>query len=102
MNKFRIVAASAVLATLLSGGIALAQEHHDDQDHHDNHHYVHHDDWKKGGTINHDDWDRGERVDWKARHLRRPRDGREWRNVDGNYVLADSNGHIERVVVAPH
>jgi len=47
-----------------------------------------HHDWHKGGRIEHDDWNRGQPVDWKAHHLHRPGRGQEWRQVDGNYVLA--------------
>jgi Ni/Co efflux regulator RcnB len=38
--------------------------------------------------MNHDDWNRGERVDYRQYHLRTPPRGYEWRQVDGNYVLA--------------
>lgn len=85
------------------------QDHHDnhgDRDHHDNHHYVRHNDWRRGGHIDHRDWDRGARVDWHARHLRRPPRGYEWREVDGNYVLAAvATGIIASVIIAasqPH
>lgn len=102
--------AVSTLAFSLTSGAALSQEHHDDQARQDQarhgqeHHgqYVHHDDWKRGHRMNHEDWDRGERVDdWQAHHLRRPPRGHEWREVDGQYVLADPNGVIFQVVV-PH
>jgi Predicted integral membrane protein len=38
--------------------------------------------------LRHEDWARGRAIDWRARHLRRPPRGYEWREVDGNYVLA--------------
>jgi Ni/Co efflux regulator RcnB len=100
----RIFAVGA-LALTLSGGAAIAQDHHDDQNHHDQDHrdkYVRHDDWKKGQHMRHEDWDRGSRVaDWRTRHLRRPPNGYEWRDVDGQYVLANSDGVIFQVVI-PH
>jgi Ni/Co efflux regulator RcnB len=70
-------------------------------DDHDNHQYVHHDEWKKGGRIQNEDWNRGEHVDYRERHLRAPPDGYEWRQVDGNYVLAAvATGVIASVIVA--
>jgi Ni/Co efflux regulator RcnB len=93
----RILTASA-LAVSLCGGVAIAQDHHDDQDHHQQ--YVHHDDWKHGSHIRHEDWDRGEQVDWHSHHLKRPPSGYEWRQVDGNFVMARvSDGYISTVVV---
>ena len=101
----RTAVVSALALTLTSAPM-FAQDHHDDRDHHDNHHYVHHDNWRRGGHIDHDDWNRGERVDWHARHLRRPPRGYEWREVDGNYVLAAvATGIIASIVIAasqPH
>jgi Ni/Co efflux regulator RcnB len=106
--------ALCTLAMTLSGGIAVAQDHHDDQrddhhavaqdhhdDQHDNHHYVRHDEWRKGEHIRHEDWDRGERVDYRHYHLQAPPRGYEWREVDGNYVLAAvATGVIASIVVA--
>jgi Ni/Co efflux regulator RcnB len=84
--------------------MALAQQnddHHDDRDHHQQ--YVRHEDWKRGYHMRDDDWKRGERVDdWRSHHLTEPRKGYEWRQIDGNYVMADSNGVVTRVVVARH
>ena len=75
---------------------ALAEEH-------DNHHYVRHDDWKKGGKIHDEDWKRGEHFDYHAAHLREPPRGYEWREVDGNYVLAAvATGLIASVILASH
>ncbi|HZP03379.1 MAG TPA: RcnB family protein [Terracidiphilus sp.] len=113
MGPIRKVFASAVIVSMLSGGVALAQDdHHDRDDHHESdhhdhdydrhdHHYVHHDDWREGGHIRHEDWDRGDRVDYRHYHLRRPPRGYEWREVDGNYVLAAvATGVIASIVVA--
>jgi Ni/Co efflux regulator RcnB len=97
----------------LTGGMAFAQDHHDDhpqdqRDNHqrdshqrDNHQYVRHDDWHKGARMNHDDWNRGERVDYRQYHLHAPQRGYEWREVDGNYVMAAvATGVIASVVAA--
>ena len=76
---------------------AVAQEH----DNRDNHHYVQHEEWKKGAKIRDEDWKRGEHIDYKEHHLRAPPHGYEWRQVDGNYVLAAvATGVIASVVAA--
>lgn len=91
--------AVCTLAMTLNGGMAFAQDHHDD--HHDNHHYVRHDEWRRGAQIRHEDWNRGERVDYRHYHLQAPPHGYEWREVDGNYVLAAvATGVIASVIVA--
>jgi Ni/Co efflux regulator RcnB len=70
-------------------------------DEHDNHAYVHHEEWKKGATIRKEDWGRGEQVDYHAHHLKAPPRGYEWREVDGNYVLAAvATGVIASVIAA--
>jgi Ni/Co efflux regulator RcnB len=99
MKLLRKALAVSTLAATLTGGLVFAQDH--DQDHHDNHQYVRHDEWRKGAKINHDDWNRGERVDYRHYHLHAPPRGYEWRQVDGNYVLAAiATGVIASVVVA--
>ncbi|HEX3940042.1 MAG TPA: RcnB family protein [Acidobacteriaceae bacterium] len=94
MNQIRKMFAFSVLAVLLSG-VAFAQ------DHHDNTHYVRHTEWKKGARMNHDDWSRGDKVDYRQHHLSAPPRGYEWREVDGNYVLAAvATGVIASVIAA--
>jgi Ni/Co efflux regulator RcnB len=104
MNRIRKILALSIVATSLTGGVAFAQDHHDDHhdDHHnDNHGYVHHDEWKKGYHMNNADWNRGGRIDYHQYHLSAPRRGYEWRQVDGNYVMAAiATGVIASVVVA--
>ena len=79
---------------------AIAQQ----DDHHDQaqqQKYVQHKEWKHGYHMNHDDWDRGQTVDYRTYHLQQPRSGYEWRQVDGNYVMAAvATGVIASVVVA--
>ncbi len=95
MNIISKAAALASLAAMLCGGVAFAQEHHD------NHQYVRHEEWKKGAHISHDDWNRGDRIDYRQYHLHAPPRGYEWREVDGNFVLAAvSTGVIASVIVA--
>ena len=99
----RIVAfiALSALALFLSNGTGLAQTHDDHAPAHDNHQYVQHTEWKKGARMNHDDWNRGEKVDYQHNHLSAPPRGYEWREVDGNYVMAAiATGVIASVVAA--
>ncbi len=109
-NIKRAVAVATILLTTLPC-IALAQDRGQD-DHHkpaqrDSHsqdghsHYVHHSNWRRGGRISHDDWQRGQVVDYRSHHLRQPPRGYEWREVDGNYVLAAvATGVIASVIIA--
>ncbi len=70
-------------------------------DDHDGHQYVRHEEWKKGAKIRDEDWRRGEHLDYRERHLRAPPEGYEWREVDGNYVLAAvATGVIASAIVA--
>ena len=50
--------------------------------------FVQHNEWKRGARMNSGDWNRGQQCDWRAHHFRQPPNGYEWREVDGNYVLA--------------
>ena len=64
------------------------------------HNFVRHDEWHKGGRMDRKDWKRGERMDYRAYHLDPPPHGYEWRQIDGNYVLATiSGGLILHVVI---
>jgi Ni/Co efflux regulator RcnB len=93
---FRALTVST-LALTLAGGVAFAQDHPDQAQHQQ---HVQHKERKKGYHLNHDDWARGQAVsDWHAHHLRRPPDGYEWRMIDSNYVLANSDGVISTLVV---
>ena len=85
--------------------IAQQDDHHDQAQQHDDRgqqqKYVEHKEWKHGYHMNHDDWDRGQPVDYRTYHLQQPRSGYEWRQVDGNYVMAAvATGVIASVVVA--
>jgi len=71
------------------------QDNHD-QDHHD--HAASHQDWgkdyggghrwKRGQRIGYNDWSNAQPVDYRQHHLRRPPSGYEWRESNGQYVLA--------------
>ncbi len=94
MRTFSIASLLLAMAVVTANTQVLADEH-------DNRQYVHHDEWKKGARIKDEDWKRGEQVDYRERHLRAPPHGYEWRQVDGNYVLAAvATGVIASVVAA--
>jgi Ni/Co efflux regulator RcnB len=99
MNTFCRAFAVSALALALTSGVTLAQDHPDPQAQ-DHQQYVKHTEWKKGAKINNDDWGRGQQVDWHAHKLRKPPAGYEWRQVDGNFVLANNDGLIFSVVVS--
>jgi Ni/Co efflux regulator RcnB len=85
MKRLVIFAASAALLTGAST-LAVAGPHPE---------------WHKGAKIGHDDWGRGQPVDYHAHHLRVPPRGYEWREVDGNYVLAAAaTGLILSTIIA--
>jgi len=118
--KVRNFAANLALSALVFGTAAggVAQDHHDDdkhraQDSHDRndqrrdpheqhgqqHKYVRHNEWRKGAKMHRDDWNRGQRIDYRVYHLNAPPRGYEWREVDGNYVLAAvATGVIANVI----
>ena len=104
MNRFSKFAALSTLSAVLFSGVAIAQgDHHDNQPAADAHHqtYVKHDEWKKGYHMNKDDWARGEVVDYNPYHLKAPPRGYEWREVDGNYVLAAvATGIVASAIIA--
>ena len=59
-----------------------------------------HHDWRRGGRIEAGDWRRGRVVDYRRYHLRRPPRGYQWRDVDGNYVLAAIAGGVIADILA--
>ena len=92
---------AAIIASLVLGMAVVTVNTQALADDHDNHQYVHHAEWKKGAKIHDEDWKRGEHIDYKEHHLRRPPHGYEWREVDGNYVLAAvATGVIASAIVA--
>jgi Ni/Co efflux regulator RcnB len=105
MNRMTRAFALRILAAALTCLPALAQDHPDQdrhdqaqsQDRHDNGTYRQHDEWKTGSRMRQEDWNRGDKVDYRANHLRRPAKGNEWRQIDGNYVLANQDGTIVSV-----
>jgi Ni/Co efflux regulator RcnB len=96
-----IVASLLLAITVATANTQVFADEHEHGHEQDNHHYVHHDEWRKGAKIRDEDWKRGEHVDYRQRHLRAPPHGYEWRQVDGNYVLAAvATGVIASVIAA--
>jgi Ni/Co efflux regulator RcnB len=96
MKTIRAAFALPILAMALASMPAMAQDHPDNQT------YKQHNEWKTGAKIQQEDWNRGDKVDYKQKHLSRPPAGNEWRQVDGNYVMAKQDGTIVSVRQASH
>jgi Ni/Co efflux regulator RcnB len=100
MKRTHIISFFFTLAAVTANYGALADEHEHEHDG-DHHGYVKHQEWRKGARMRDEDWKRGERVDYHEHHLRAPPHGYEWREVDGNYVLAAvATGVIASIVAA--
>jgi Ni/Co efflux regulator RcnB len=81
-----LIAAGLAASLALAAGSAMAAPHPE---------------WHSGAHIAPADWSRGQPVDYKAHHLRAPARGYEWRQVDGNYVLAAAaTGLIASAIIA--
>ncbi len=44
--------------------------------------------WKRGQRMGYNDWSSAPPVDYRAHHLRQPPRGYEWRESNGQYILA--------------
>jgi hypothetical protein len=65
--------------------------------------FVYHYEWTHGAVLTPQEWQRGASIDPRRRRLPPPPPGKEWREIDGNDVLASRSTHvIVRVVAAPH
>src|ERR1700749_3499240 len=93
----KLVSAAAISFSLLSPSL-FAQDRHEEE-HHDA--YVKPQEWKKGYHMKQEDWGRAHQIDYRTYHLHAPPHGYEWREVDGNYVMAAvATGVIASVVAA--
>jgi Ni/Co efflux regulator RcnB len=91
MKVLLVAAATAALVAGSAGGALAGPHGHGGapsrhpgwgQDYGGGHH------WRAGQRMGYNDWSHGQRVDWRTRHLRTPPRGYEWREVNGQYVLA--------------
>jgi len=113
--KTIIVAISAL--AVAAAGAAQAQRHDDSHDH--GHWRPGHDDrgggghagwgrdfggghhWRNGERMGWNDWHSAPVVDYRIHHLRRPPPGYEWRESNGQYVLAAvATGLIASIIIA--
>ena len=90
-----LIAAIATSALLVSAGFATAESHGynaSNQQHpgwgqdYGSTGSAHH--WKRGQRMGYNDWSSASAVDYHQHHLRAPPRGYEWRQSNGNYVLA--------------
>jgi Ni/Co efflux regulator RcnB len=98
----------AIAVTLAGAGGAFAQPHG-----HDDHNNGGHPGWgqdfggggghqfKKGDRMGYNDWHSAPAVDYRSHHLRSPPRGYEWREVNGQYVLAAvATGLIASIILS--
>jgi Ni/Co efflux regulator RcnB len=109
----RLLSTIFALSVLLGGAVTASAQRYEDQNHRDDHgqqqNSDHRDDhgpqpqanrWHEGGRIDRSDWQRGQHIDYREHHLRKPPRGHEWRQVDGNYVLAATVTGIISSIIA--
>ena len=59
--------------------------------------------WQRGERMGYNDWRNAPPVDYRAHHLRRPPRGYEWRESNGQYVLAAvATGLIASIILNSH
>jgi Ni/Co efflux regulator RcnB len=57
--------------------------------------------WNRGEHMGQNDWRNAQPVDYRAHHLRAPPRGYEWRESNGQYVLAAAaTGLIASIILA--
>ena len=56
--------------------------------------------WQRGERMGYNDWSSAGRVDYRRHHLRRPPQGYEWRQSNGQYVLgAIATGLVASIIL---
>ena len=86
----------AMALSVVLGSAASAQPYGYDRDHHDRgnghaqwgHDYGDNHNWRRGERMGYNDWQSAHVVDYRQHHLRHPPRGYEWRERNGQYVLA--------------
>jgi Ni/Co efflux regulator RcnB len=57
--------------------------------------------WRRGQRIGYNDWSGAQPVDYRQHHLRQPPRGYEWRQSNGQYVLAAvATGLIASIILS--
>jgi len=97
----RVLTLAAVVVALTSGAAAspaLAQGGHRGwgQDYNGAAHT-----WRRGDHVGRNDWNNAPAVDYRSHHLRQPPRGYEWRESNGQYVLAAvATGLIASIILS--
>ncbi len=68
---------------------------------HPMHPFIKHEEWKKGYHLPLTDWQRGQGMDSARFHLAVPPKGYEWRELDGQFVLAEITTGVIAAVIVP-
>ena len=56
--------------------------------------------WKRGERVGYNDWSSAQPVDYRQHHLRKPPRGYEWRQSNGQYILAAvASGVIASIIL---
>ena len=107
MNKFLIMAAAMSLA---APTLAFAQDH-DGHDKGQGAPMQQHAGWAKdqgaghnfhhGDRMGYNDWNSAQPVDYRQHHLRRPPNGYEWRQSNGQFIMAAvATGLVASVILS--
>ena len=106
--KLLLMAAAASALVVGACGVANAQSNYGHDQHQGNgqHHGWaqdqggdHH--WQRGERMGYNDWQTAQPVDYRQHHLRHPPRGYEWRQSNGQYVLAAvATGVIASMIIA--
>jgi Ni/Co efflux regulator RcnB len=57
--------------------------------------------WRRGQRIGYNDWNGAQPIDYRAHHLRNPPRGYEWRQSNGQYILAAvATGVIASIILS--
>ena len=57
--------------------------------------------WRRGQRMGYNDWNGAQRVDYRQHHLRAPPRGYEWRESNGQYILAAvATGLIASIILS--
>lgn len=101
---------AATVSALAIGGVANAQGYDQRSDHrgYDQHSGWAQDQgaghrWQRGERMGYNDWNHAQPVDYRQHHLRHPPRGYEWRESNGQYVLAAvATGVIASMILNNH
>ena len=96
---------AATVSALAIGGVANAQPNHQGYNQHSGWGQDQGSDhrWQRGERMGYNDWSNAQPVDYRQHHLRHPPRGYEWRQSNGQYVLAAvATGVIASMILNNH